>query len=705
VPTDLGRFFNPRSIAVIGASSNPAAIGGKPLRVLQAHGFAGELFAVNPRYAELDGVRCLPSIGAVPSAVDLAIVAVPARLVPAVLDECSRAGVRFALIYSSGFAEAGDRASELQSALRDAIAHGSTRVCGPNCEGYFNLWDGVATSFSPTVDPERAFRPSEPGHVAVVSQSGGLGFALYHRGLEVGLRFSTIVSTGNEADLDALDYLDHLVDDPRTKLIMGFIESFKGGRRLVDIARRALEARKPLIVAKIGRSEAGRHAAMSHTGSLAGADDVCDAALRQLGVIRAHDIEEMLDAATYLSVGRPPIGRRVLILTVSGGSGAWLADACAERGLELPEVEPTIQQRLREILPVYGATRNPVDVTAQVITSHEALEASFHALAESERFDTLATVMPLASRGAFEHVLPAIREQALTGRRAMLHFSYTTPLEESVDELRALGIPCFSSPGRAATALSWAYWWGQAANRVAAVRIYEATPRATIDAPVGTSESAVRDWLGPCGIPSPREVIVSSATEARRAAEEIGRPVVLKIVSPDIVHKSDVGGVEMGLATPADVESAYYRMLERIARSAPAARIEGALVQEMVEGGREMILGAVNDADFGPIVVVGFGGIDVELLGDVSRRLAPVSPAEARAMIGELRGAALLDGFRGRPRADIDALVDAIVRFAEFAARMPGGVRSFEINPLVVLPAGRGVIMLDAAVDLSEESK
>ena len=452
---DLDAFFNPRSIAIIGASADPNTISGRPLKLLAQHRYRGAVYPVNPKYRELQGRPVYPTIGEVPEAVDLAIVLVPARSVPPLIEECGAAGVRHAMIISSGFAESGPDGRALQEQLRQIAGRWPTRICGPNCEGFFNVPAGVPAGFSPAIDYDRGLKEARSGPVGIISQSGGLGFALLNRGFEQGLGFSVAISTGNEVDLESLDFVDYLLDDPDTRVILGFIEAFRNGRRLIETARRAAERGKPLIMAKVGRSEAGRRSAASHTGSLVGSDEAYEAAFRQLGVIRAEDVDEMLDAAAYFSTGRLPAGRRVAILTPSGGAGTWLADACAAQGLELPTVEDDIQAEIASFLPSYGSTTNPVDITAGVAV-RGGLERTLELLTRSNRLDAIAVIATLAALDYFQPGVPNLRRIAAATDKALLYYSYTTPRPEPLETLRELSIPCYGTPGRAARALALA---------------------------------------------------------------------------------------------------------------------------------------------------------------------------------------------------------------------------------------------------------
>lgn len=393
-----------------------------------------------------------------PEAVDLALIIVPASLVAGLAAECAQAGVRHALIISSGFAESGRAGAALQDELR-ALRNGtSMRIAGPNSEGFFYLGARVPASFSPAIDHEHGFKGGRQGPVAVISQSGGLGFALFNRGLELGLGFSAVISTGNEVDLEFLDFADYLLDDPGTRVILGFVESIKHPTRLLAVARKAAERGKPIILAKMGRSSVAARAAAAHTGSVVGSDELYDAAFQQLGVIRVNDIDEMLDVAAYFCVGRLPAGRRVVILTPSGGAGTWLADACYAHGLEMPEVEEGIQEQIGAFLPSYASTANPVDITAGAIFQG-GLNRSLDLLVGSERFDTIAVVATLTADQYFRPYLPAVQQTMSKTDKAIVYFSYTLPKPGAVDALQELGIPCYLTPVRTARALAWACWY------------------------------------------------------------------------------------------------------------------------------------------------------------------------------------------------------------------------------------------------------
>ena len=706
--TDLRVLFEPRSVALIGASADPSSISARPLRLLRQHGYQGALYPVNPKYTELAGLQVYPSIGAVPGAVDLALVVVPAPAVAGVLVECAAAGVGCAVVITSGFAESsasGERGRELQQDIADVVKRTGLRVCGPNSEGIFNPAVGLCATFSPAVDPEHGFVPAPagvpPGPIAVVSQSGGLAFALLNHAEDRGLAVGSVISTGNEVDLGWCDYVDYLLDQPSTRVVLGFVESFRQPERLIAVAHKAARLRKPIVLAKMGRTDAGRKAAASHTASLVGSDAAYSAAFRQLGILRVDDVDEMLDLAAYFCVGRRPAGRNVAVLTASGGAGAWLADACAERGLELPPPDPAAQAAIRSFIPAYGSVGNPVDITAQAVLEG-GFERALGVLAHSAVFDTIVAVATLVREERFFQSLAELRAAIDGSQTAIVYYSYTRASPKVVEALAELETPCFSTPGRTARALGAAVDYAEFLDRLDQVAVFgaESRQRPHWPAPAGRlSEAGARTYLAPLEIPSPADRLVRTADEAVAAFEALGSgPVALKIQSADVAHKTDVGGVRLGLRTADEVRAGFVAVGGRLIQR--STRLEGVLVQRMAPAGVDVFVAARREPLVGPLVVVGMGGVDVEVMADVAMRLAPVSLAEARAMLDELRGRALLDGARGRPRADIESLAAAVVRMSELAAALPPGVASIELNPVRVLPTGEGVLMLDAAIEM-----
>jgi acyl-CoA synthetase (NDP forming) len=700
--TDLAALFEPRSVALIGASADAQSISARPLRLLREHGFSGTVYPVNPKYTELNGLRAYPSIGSVPEQVDLAVVVVPAAAVERVLEDCAAAGVRCALVITSGFAESGPAGQELQQRISDVVMRTGLRVCGPNSEGIYKPSNGLCATFSPAVDPAHGFEPTcTGGPIAIVSQSGGLAFALLNHAQDRGLAIDSVTSTGNEADLTWADYVDYLLDQADIRVVLGFIEAIRQPRRVIQVARKAARLKKPLVVAKIGRSEVGKRAAASHTASLVGFDAAYAAAFRQLGILRVDDVDEMLDLAAYFSTASLPSGNRVAVLTASGGAGAWLADACAVRGLELPPPPPTVQESIRAFIPAYGSVANPVDITAQAVLAG-GFERALGLLAQSASFDSVLAVATLVREERFFETLADLKQAVAGSRSVVVFYSYTRASPRAVQTLAELGMPCFSTPGRTARAVSAAADYVAFTRRADDIAVFAAPqPLETWPEPhAPLSERAARAWLAPLGIASPREALARSEDEAVAAFEALGsKPVALKVQSPHLVHKAATGGVKLGMTTADEVRSAFGQILSEVSASRAEVPLEGVLVQHMApREGVEAFVAARREPLLGPLVVVGLGGAEVEDLNDIAMRLAPVSLAEARTMIDELRGAGLL-----RRRADTEALAVAVVRVSQLAAALPLAVSNVEINPLLVLPPGEGILMLDAVLELEGE--
>jgi acetate---CoA ligase (ADP-forming) len=716
----LSAIFEPRSIALIGASADPQSISARPLRLLQQHSYSGGLYPVNPKYDTLLGLRVYSTIAAVPEQVDLALVVVPATAVGGVLEECAAAGVRCAVVITSGFAESGQTGRELQQRIADLVERTGMRVCGPNSEGLYNPATHVCATFSPAVDQQHGYEPAPAGPIAVVSQSGGLAFALLNHAQDRGLAVGAVISTGNEVDLGWADYVDYLLDQPGTRVVLSFVEAFRQPGRLVQVARKAARLGKPLVIAKIGRTDAGRRAAASHTASLVGTDAAYSATFRQLGIIRVDDVDEMLDLAAYFSVGRLPAGPRTAALTASGGAGAWLADVCAARGLEFPEPEAADQDAIRAFIPTYGSVRNPVDITAQAALSG-GFERALGLLAHSSAFDSVVAVGTLVREARFFETLPDLKAAIDGSQAAVVYYTYTRASQNVISALAEAGIPCFPTPGRTARALSAAVEYADFLRRADQVAVLRTAPPGTGGplwssavpslpggewvAPEGPlSEVGARAYVSRLGIPSPAERLATSAAAAVAGFEALGgQPVALKIQSPDLAHKTDIGGVRLGLRTAGEVAAAFDDIVVAVRAARPDAHVEGVLVQRMAPSGVEAFVGVRREPVLGPLVVVGLGGLDVEAFGDVSMRLAPVSLAEARDMLAELRGVGLLRGSRGRAPADIEALAAAVVRISQMAVALPPSVASLEINPLLVLAAGQGVLMLDVAMEVETE--
>ena len=688
---DLGALLDPRSIAVVGASGDPTRIGGRPIHFLQRHGYAGDIYPVNLRQAEVQGLASYRTISDVPQAPDLAIVSVPSAQVVDQLQLCADRGARFAIVFSSGFAELGREGAAHQQRITDLARRTGLRVLGPNSLGVMNVASKVFCTFG--VAPSLPL--PKPGGVSIVSQSGAFGTFTFASGTLRGLPMGRWITTGNEADLDFADCVAWLATDPGTQVIMGYMEGCKDGRKLMRALELARRAAKPVVVMKVGRTQAGAAAAQSHTAALAGSDSVFDAVLRQCGAHRAATVDEFFDTGYACLLGLAPRSRRLGVITVSGGAGVLMADAAEEVGLDVAPLSHEVQSKMRARLPFAG-TRNPVDVTGQS-TNDPSLFASFlDAMVEDGDFGAIACFQALGG------LLPEVADNLVAGWTAIRAAHPDTPLYISMQSERAvtealerLNIPVFDEPTRMVRAIA----------ALAALRRAQAAPpppdrtlgaKALPTAPA--NEAQASRLLHLAGVPMAPFAVARDREEAKAAARSLGFPAVVKILSSAIAHKTEAGGVALGLTDEDAVADAFDAVTAGARTAFPDAVVEGVLVAPMLGEGVEAILAARTDPVFGPVVMVGLGGIMVEVLGDVSFRAAPLSREEAQEMVEELRGKALLAGVRGRPPADRAALVDAILAMGRFAAAHAGRFDSVEVNPLMVRAQGRGVVGLDALI-------
>ena len=698
----LHSFFWPQSIAVLGASPDLHRIRGRLLYQLRENGFPGRILPINPSYQEIDGLRCHASIGAVGEAVDLALVAIPAAGVAAALEECAAAGVKNALIISSGFAEEGGAAGDMQQALVAVTQRTGIRACGPNCEGYYNALGRIATTFSPTVetqdDDTRVL--VSPRRIGVIAQSGGIGFALFNRGKAAGLGFSYVISTGNEADLNMADFLDYMVEDPHTQAVMLFCEAVRDGPAFVAALAKARRAQKPIIAIKVGRSTAGSRATASHTASLSGSYAAYHAVFQRYGVIEAEDADEAVAIAGVVLSCPLPKGRRAGIITPSGGAGAWMADTLSAAGLIVPPLSAAVQAGLRKVMPSYGASGNPVDVTAQGSATGAAVMTAMEQLADSDELDMLVLVTSLAS--STRVTLDAARVKATAERagKPMTVWTYTLPSEFGRTSAAGCGLFVHAALRNVGVALAKLADYAEAVDRPLppdpAPNDVAPLPA---DLPLVLPEYRARHALA-AFLPPMRERLATTAAEAVDAATGLGFPVALKVQSPDLPHKTEAGGVRLGLHDAAALRVAYDAMLRDVLRHRAEARIDGVLVQKMAPKGHELVIGMVNDATFGPIMMLGYGGTAVELFGDVVHSPAPVDAAEAERMLRALKSAPLLTGFRGAAPIDLVPVAELVARLSEAALAWRGQIAEMEFNPVILHADGSGLTIADALVTL-----
>ena len=712
---NLDALFWPRSIALVGASQDKSGIRGRIVDAVRQHNFDGPLYPVSRSYNSIDGLTTYASVTALPEAVDLAIVTIPAAYVADALEACGERGVRAAVIISSGFAE--ERSADgvaREDAIRRVIERYDMAVLGPNGEGFMNSATPLTASFSPTIfDVEGGLSPADSaaGGIAVVSQSGGVGFSFFNRGRPKGLRFSFVVSMGNEAGLEGLDVLDYLLDDEDTDVVLGFVEGLRTPAKFARVAARAARLRKPLVLAKVGASQSGAQAVASHTASLAGSQRAYEAMFERYGVVSGRDVDEMIDIAAGFSYFRDrlPKGKRVAILTPSGGAGIWLADVCEAHGLEVPPLDDETRAAIDRLLPAYGTSRNPVDVTAQVIFQL-GYSPVLELIASSPRIDA---VLVAGSLGLLKYVKPQLEELARLGKAIempVIFCAYTLAHPEAIALLARAGFPCLTSMPNAARAISAMANYRSFLERFAIdadeqIETLELPAKITArlaDARGVLCEHEAKSLLSDLGIAGNRDTLVTSEDQAVAAAAHQQQAVALKVQSPDLSHKSQVGAVALDLKGDDAIRSAYRSILDNARSHRPEADIHGVLVSPMSDSGVELIVGINRDSDFGPMLVLGAGGTLVEVLDDVIVTPAPVSRKQMLALLDNWKGKRLLDGSSGLPAADIEALVDLTVQVSRFAASADC-VSALDLNPVVVHSRGSGFTVIDALIFTDRE--
>jgi len=694
----LAPMLSPRSIAVIGASPDPHKIRGQVLSILLRNGFDGRVVPVNPSYAEIEGLRCFPTIAAAGEPVDLAIIVIPAAAVLASLEECAAAGVRFAIVISSGFAEDDAAPAGMQEQVAALARRTGMRISGPNGEGFHNEIARVSATFSPAVDRQSDTNPVAcKARIGVVAQSGGMGFALYNRGRALGLSFSTVVTTGNEADLTAADFLAHMAADPDTAGILLFIETIRDAGAFAAAADAARDAGKFIVAIKVGRSEVGKLAAASHTASMAGWNAGYDAMFHRHGIIAASELDEALTLAAALAANPVAAGDRVGVVTISGGAGAWAADLLEAAGLRLPPLSTDTQTAIRTFIPSYGSARNPVDLTAGGAAGGGTLR-TVGLMLDDPAIDIVAVVTTLANPARVSLEAPALAALLAARRKPVLFYSYTLPSplgRQVLADAGAVICPTMAMLAEAARVL---------ADRGRQVPRSALPPpfAVALSGPAGTvPEHATKAMLAACGaVVAPGRLVTERAGLAD-AAQALGFPLALKIQSPAIPHKTEADGVRLGIGDLAALEAAFDAVMAGARAYAPDAPLDGVLVERMAAAGTEMIVGVVRDPTFGPVVTVGAGGTATELFRDIVHRLAPVDEQEAAAMVRSLRSAPLLDGYRGAPEADVPALAVLVSLVSRLAHAGRDAVAELELNPVIVHPAGQGCTIADALLVLS----
>lgn len=691
---DLTPLLRPRSIALIGASSDPRRGNGRTLRYLIEGGFPGPVFPVNPNRSEVQGLRAFASVRDLPGPVDTAIVAVPAEAAVQAIQDCADMGVRSATVFAAGFAEAGESGRLLQQRLADIARSSGMPVLGPNSLGLFDARARAFMTFSSMFDDGFP----QPGRIGMVTQSGGFGSQVYKLAEARGLPIVQWVSCGNECDIGAAELIEAMAHDNDIGVVLCYFEGVRDGRALLAAFAQARRRGKVVVVIKAGRTEAGSRAAASHTASLAGEDRVYDEVFRSLGIHRADSVEEMLDVAYAATNGRRPAGGRLVLLSPSGGFAVQMTDHAMQSGLTLPPVAPAKQQRIRDLMP-NASPVNPVDLTGQILNELPLFGQVLDLLLQGDDFDGAGLFVGMA--GGAPSLADAWFEPLAAAASRHPHKSLLLSIvagPELIRRYEAAGFTVFEDTARMLRAHG-------ALVRASAPAPLPASPAAAPEAPWAPlrldqcrNEADAKRLLLQIGIPTLTETVCEDADAAVIAARRAGYPVAVKVLSADLPHKTEVGGVALGLPGEAEVRAAVEGIAARVRAQRPDARIDGYLVAPMAGDGVECLLGVRHDATFGPVVVFGAGGVLAELLADTALRLAPVDEQQALEMIEETRVARLLRGYRNRPAGDLQALAGVIARLSRFAVAQADSPFSVEVNPLLVRADGQGVVALDALV-------
>ena len=689
----LTPLLAPRSVAVLGASSDPTRISGRPIAYMKSQGFQGALYPINPNRSEIQGLKAYASINDVPEVPDVAIVAVSSEVAAAAIEDLGKKGVKAIVMFTAGFAEMDDAGAVAQDKMVATARSYGMRILGPNCLGVFDARRAYYATFSSSFDSGWPV----PGRIGIASQSGAYGTHLYTLARNRGIGASVCIMTGNEGDVTMGECIGWLAENPEVDVITVYAEGIREASGLIAALEAARAAKKPVIMQKVGRSELGTKAAKSHTASIAGDDSVTEAIMNEFGVFRASNSEQMLDIAHTATRKIYPVKNTLGVITVSGGAGVLISDVAESVGLSMPEMPMATQKHLRELVP-FCAPRNPVDATAQVSNDPTLINTFTDAMINDGGY---STVLGFFSMTASSKRWPVIREQLNIVKDKypdrLYVLSVIAPPERTA-ELEADGWVVHEDPTRAVVAIDAMGRFGQAFAKPAGAPA-PSVPAVTLPA-VTPTEAEAKRLLATAGIQSAPEAECTDAAAAVAAAEKFGYPVVMKILSPDILHKSEIGGVLLDVSDAAAVREGFALLLERDKTAAPSARIEGVLVAKQLKGGVECIMGIHRDPVFGPVAMFGLGGIFVEILKDVVFRRCPFGPDVAEDMIRSIKGAPLLLGARGRKKADVKALADTLSRLSAFAMAAGPTLQSIDLNPVFAMPEGEGAFAVDAVVEV-----
>ena len=704
----LDPLFYPRSVAVLGASQNPNKLGYIQVKALLDGQFAGRIYPINPKADEVCGLTCYPSLVAVPESVDLAIFCVSASQVKQSIEDCAQKKVKAAIIFASGYSEIGEEGAREQELIAEIAKKHGIRLIGPNCVGLVNTINGLVGTFSPAV---MSYPLQDERAVGYVSQSGAFGVLTYMAAAQHRLSFNYFVTVGNEMDTGFEDIVEYMIHDPKTKVISGYLEGAKNPAKLRQLAKAALNRNKPIIVMKTGRSSAGRRAAASHTGSLAGSDQIYDAFFKQTGIVRANDYEEIISFSKLFLSGKLPTGRNTVIITSSGGRGINEADRCEAHGLHILPLKEKTREKIKQTIPAFASASNPIDLTAAAsVTNPELFIAPLKALLEDPEVDNIVfTEFPM-KWGKDHPLLKEFIDACKQSDKFILITSFPLAgmsLPDGTEELEKNGIPVITGDLNPIGSLAKLVEYSEKYRKHQIASLEDAgnstsqhdskqTMQDLLKNGSALSEFESSQILELYGIPTAKKALASTAVEAVDLANTIGYPVVLKIDSKDIPHKTEANGIRLKIQNDHEVTEAFADILDSAKKYNPDAQIAGVSVHEMLPKGTEIIVGVTNDSAFGPVIMFGLGGIFVETFKDISFRVAPLTKQDAAEMIEEIKGKAILKGVRGQGPADLEAIMNVLLNVSDLVMEAEGKIEELDINPIIVYE--KGVKAADALI-------
>lgn len=699
---EISHVLSPKSIAIVGASADYSKFPGRTVKYVLKHRYPGALYAVNPARKEISGIPCFPSVLEIPEPVDMAFIQIAAERVPEVIEQCIGRGVKSVVIQASGFGESRGDGKESQERIKARIKEAGIRVVGPNCAGIVNTAENIVLSPIPCYEIDELPK----GRIGLISQSGGMGGAYFSRAASRGIGFSYVISTGNEMDLGVNDFVKYLLRDANTDAIAIYLEALRDIESFRAIAEEALQIGKPILVYKVGRTDIGAKAAASHTGSITGSDNIYDAFFKQYGIVRVEMLDDLFEASALFCKAKPPKGRKVGVITSTGGGATVIVEALAQAGLELPLPADSVVERATQVLPSFAAKSNPMDVTMSGVG--EGFKKVLDVLLTDDTFDMIVGVLGTQSEFAPElGVYPMV--EAHKDAKKLLAVYCTPNAGDALRLFEKSNIPSFRTPEACGRSLGYLVRYGDALNRyklrkgrVQAIPKTNARARKVKEildsAGHILNERDSKRVLSAYDISVTRELLAGSVEEAKKAAREIGYPIAMKVMSADIPHKTDAGVIRLGINAEEELVAAYDAILKKAEAFDSTAKIDGILIQEMAAKGVELIVGMKRDDSFGPVFMCGLGGIYTELFNDVSFRVSPLSLADAQEMVEEFKGSRLLKGYRGMERMDIEAIIKTLMDLASLSQDLGEDIRELDINPLIVYPLGKGIKVVDALI-------